>query len=51
MTNIHCVSDCVYQKDGYCKLESVTAMAVTPRNKCAYYAKAEEAAAKREPAY
>ncbi|OQB16115.1 MAG: hypothetical protein BWY15_00244 [Firmicutes bacterium ADurb.Bin193] len=39
MTNINCSSDCIYQKDGKCKLESVTAMAVTPDNTCAYYAK------------
>lgn len=41
MTNINCSSDCVYQKDGKCTLESVTAMAVISDddNACAYYAK------------
>jgi hypothetical protein len=43
MTNINCSSDCVYQKDGKCTLESVTAMAVISdtTNACAYYAKAQ----------
>ncbi|NLB80638.1 MAG: hypothetical protein GX800_03265 [Clostridiaceae bacterium] len=39
MTNINCSSDCIYQKDGNCTLESVTLMAVTTDNSCAYYQK------------
>ena len=39
VTNINCSIDCIYQKDGKCKLESVTAMPVTPDSRCAYYKK------------
>ncbi|MCK9478532.1 MAG: hypothetical protein M0R40_03400 [Firmicutes bacterium] len=45
MTNINCLADCIYQKDGKCKLESVTAMAVTADNSCAYYSKAPKSRA------
>lgn len=57
MTNINCSSDCVYQKDGKCTLERVTAMAVISGddNACAYYAKEQSektgknGAAQKEP--
>ena len=38
MTNINCsCDDCVYQVDGKCRFESITATTITPNNNCAYY--------------
>mgnify|MGYP001017647062 CR=1 FL=1 len=37
MTDINCSNDCIYQKEGKCRLESVMAMSVSSNNGCAYY--------------
>ncbi len=41
MTTINCLSDCLYQKDGKCTLESVSAMVVAADNPCVYYERAQ----------
>lgn len=48
MTNINCSSDCIYQKDGKCKFDSVTAMTVTNETSCAYYAKTDTSIKKED---
>jgi len=37
MTNINCTSNCLYQKDGKCSLDNVTAVSVTSTDSCAYF--------------
>ncbi len=45
MTNINCTSNCIYQKDGKCNLNIVTAASVTANNSCIYFVKREDSKA------
>ena len=37
MTNINCILNCKYQREGKCTLDNVVAMTVTSNNICHYY--------------
>lgn len=37
MTNINCLANCIYQKDGKCSFENVYAKPLTFGADCAYY--------------
>ncbi|MCI9287306.1 MAG: hydroxymyristoyl-ACP dehydratase [Clostridia bacterium] len=37
MTNINCLANCVYQKDGKCCLEDISSKTVTLASNCAYF--------------
>lgn len=44
LTNINCSSRCIYQKDGKCNLEKVSAATLQTSNEnCIYFQKAEPA--------
>ncbi|MDK2799472.1 MAG: hypothetical protein PWP27_999 [Clostridiales bacterium] len=47
MTNINCTSNCVYQKDGKCHLDSVTIVSNTINNSCVYFTEKSERTAKK----
>ncbi len=42
MINIPCTNDCIYQKEGQCKLEDVPKKMYNLDNKCAYYDKKDK---------
>lgn len=42
MTNINCTSNCVYQKDGKCQLDNVTAVSNTLNESCVYFTEKKE---------
>lgn len=47
MTNINCSSSCIYQKEGKCCLEKVSAAMLQSSNEnCVYFQKAEPANAR-----
>ncbi len=49
MTNINCSNDCIYQKDGKCRLDTITAMNITSSGGCAYCAKPDTFISKQNP--
>lgn len=42
LTNINCLADCVYQKDGKCCFENIATKPVTPASNCAYFVQKKE---------
>ncbi|MCX7714201.1 MAG: hydroxymyristoyl-ACP dehydratase [Clostridia bacterium] len=42
MTNINCSSNCIYQKNGNCSLDSVKSCVLCSDGNCIYYTQKEE---------
>lgn len=37
LTNINCSANCIYQKEGKCTLENISAKAISFNSNCAYF--------------
>ena len=37
MTNINCIADCIYQKDGKCSYENIHVQSLSFNKDCAYF--------------